>query len=109
VGRTFSDDGGGGHNPIEPAQLGSAVLHGPLIQNQTQLFAEMHKDDAAIAVATPDEFLHTLQTLLTHPQTLEAQRAKSLAFIDAKKQSLTQILNDLKPYLVDAGIAEEKR
>jgi 3-deoxy-D-manno-octulosonic-acid transferase len=38
IGRSFSSDGGGGHNPIEPAQVGCAVLHGPLIQNLQAIF-----------------------------------------------------------------------
>ncbi|MDB5492088.1 MAG: 3-Deoxy-D-manno-octulosonic-acid transferase family protein [Micavibrio sp.] len=109
IGRSFSLDGGGGHNPIEPAQLGSAVLHGPNVQNLAQIFAEMDDAGAALCVATPDEFSHALQTLFTNPHALEERRAKGMAFARTKAESLPQILNDIQPYLVDAGIAEEKR
>jgi 3-deoxy-D-manno-octulosonic-acid transferase len=107
IGRSFSSDGGGGHNPIEPAQLGSAVLHGPNVQNLAQIFAEMDADGAALRIATAQEFRDTLQTLFTNPQVLEAQRAKGLAFATAKAASLPQILDDIQPYLIDAGIAGE--
>ena len=32
IGRSFSADGGGGHNPIEAALLDCAILHGPNVQ-----------------------------------------------------------------------------
>lgn len=107
IGRSFSNDGGGGHNPIEPAQLGSAVLHGPNIQNLTQIFAEMDEAGAALRVATPDELLHKLQTLFTDHEALAAQCEKGLAFARTKAESLPQILDDIHAYLIDAGIAAE--
>lgn len=104
IGRSFSSDGGGGHNPIEAAQLGSAVLHGPNVQNLAQIFAEMDEAGAALAVATPEAFRNALQIFFTAPQALEALRAKGIAFAKDKAESLPHILNDIQPYLVDAGI-----
>ncbi|MFP4252650.1 MAG: 3-deoxy-D-manno-octulosonic acid transferase [Guyparkeria sp.] len=36
----------GGHNPIEPAAVGRAVLHGPAVQNFRQVFAVLGERDA---------------------------------------------------------------
>lgn len=109
IGRTFSQDGGGGHNPIEPAQLGSAVLHGPHVQNLAQIFAQMDQTGSALCVKTPEEFLHALQMLLTNPQALAEQQQKGLAFAKTKAETLPQILADIRPFLIDSGIMEESQ
>lgn len=41
----------GGHNPFEPAALGSAVLHGPHVDNFADIYARLAAADAAIAVS----------------------------------------------------------
>jgi len=107
IGRTFSLDGGGGHNPIEPAQLGCAVLHGPLIQNQSRLFAEMHECGAAVGATTSKELEAQLLDLLTHPAALAALRAKDKAFADSKAALLPLVMEDIEPFLADSGILAE--
>ncbi|MBV1706359.1 MAG: 3-deoxy-D-manno-octulosonic acid transferase [Hyphomicrobiales bacterium] len=44
---------GGGQNPIEPAKLGCAVLHGPLVSNFATTYSAL--DDACGALLVPDE------------------------------------------------------
>jgi 3-deoxy-D-manno-octulosonic-acid transferase len=107
IGRTFSLDGGGGHNPIEPAQLGSAVLHGPLIQNQTRLFAEMHESGAALGATTPKELESHLFNLLSNPTALVELRRKGKAFADSKAATLSLVMQDIEPFLADSGILAE--
>lgn len=43
----------GGHNPFEPALLGSAILHGPHVRNFAEGYARLAAADAAIEVADP--------------------------------------------------------
>ena len=45
IGRSFSDDGGGGHNPIEAAQLDCAIVSTML--NITPAFDLLLANDAA--------------------------------------------------------------
>ena len=63
IGRSFSDDGGGGHNPIEAAQLGCCVLTGVNIQYQSELFGEMFAVNAAYQMEDKTELLKTLRLL----------------------------------------------
>lgn len=107
IGRTFSRDGGGGHNPIEAAQLGCAVLHGPMTQNQSALFGEMDSTGAAIPTDTPPELEATLRRLLS--STVELDRAQDLAmdYAGGRNALLQAVLDDLKPGLVDAGILRD--
>ena len=48
VGGSLADRGG--HNPFEPAALGSAVLHGPHVQNFADIYARLAAADAAVEV-----------------------------------------------------------
>ncbi len=41
----------GGHNPFEPAQLGSAILHGPHVRNFQDAYARLHAEAAAVEVS----------------------------------------------------------
>lgn len=44
----------GGHNPFEPAALGSAILHGPHIDNFAEIYDRLADASAARLVAEPD-------------------------------------------------------
>ncbi|MCD8566612.1 MAG: 3-deoxy-D-manno-octulosonic acid transferase [Alphaproteobacteria bacterium] len=70
IGRSFSDDGGGGHNPLEAAQLGCAVLHGPHVQFQKDIYEEMKKADAALELSDERHFRRVLQDLFSQPEYL---------------------------------------
>ena len=48
VGGSLADVGG--HNPFEPAALGSAILHGPHVHNFEEIYARLAKASAARAV-----------------------------------------------------------
>lgn len=44
----------GGHNPFEPAALGSAILHGPHIANFAEIYARLHGAGAALPIDERD-------------------------------------------------------
>jgi 3-deoxy-D-manno-octulosonic-acid transferase len=63
-----------GHNPWEPASLGSAILHGPRVANFAQDFRALHEASAAYPVQ-PD----SLAAALASDHTPMAVRAKALS------------------------------
>ncbi len=77
-----------GHNPWEPAALGSAILHGPRIANFAADFAALHRAGAAQQVS-PESLLAAFTT--DHSQM--AARAKALS--DAAQGSLTPLAIEL--------------
>lgn len=99
IGRTFSLDGGGGHNPLEAAQLGCAVLHGPKVQNLADLFEDMHKADAAITLTDEHHFLTVLQDLLEKPEVLAHMRKKARDFSATKTGVVNRVMDALAPLL----------
>lgn len=97
IGRSFSDDGGGGHNPIEAAQLGCAVLHGPHIQNLFEIYKDMNQADASCLVRDRNEFYLVLRELLLHPEKRQKLADTGYKFTQQQSQVLPTILHQIYP------------
>ncbi len=54
----------GGHNPFEPAALGSAIMHGSYMFNFADIYARLSEAKAALEVRTPREIADGVQRLL---------------------------------------------
>lgn len=99
IGRSFSRDGGGGHNPLEAAQLGCAVLHGPYVQNQQDIFDEMKKADASLELSDERHFLSVLSDLFERPEYRAHMQKKASAFATTKTGVIGRVMEALKPLL----------
>lgn len=99
IGRSFSRDGGGGHNPIEAAQLDCAVLTGPHVQYQQKIFDEMDISDASRQVETEEELTAALRHFMTHPKDLQDAIAKARFYADRKSGVLERVMDALAPML----------
>lgn len=92
VGRSFSEDGGGGHNPLEPAQLGCAVLHGPRVQNLQDIYDDMDGAGAAILCKDEGTLVSSLLELLTSAETLERRKHAALLFARSKENVIERVM-----------------
>jgi 3-deoxy-D-manno-octulosonic-acid transferase len=54
----------GGQNPIEPAKLGAAILHGPHVHNFADIYAAIDGAGGALPVADGERLTHSLADLL---------------------------------------------
>ena len=54
----------GGHNPFEPAALGSAILHGPYVTNFVDIYDRLRDGGAARLVSSPDKLAGQVAALL---------------------------------------------
>lgn len=97
IGRSFSNDGGGGHNPIEAAQLNTAILHGPHVQNLSHIYEEMDKAGAIIKVKDEIDFHQRLEKLLSDEEGRSAMQHKAEQFVDAKSKIIDDVMNELSP------------
>lgn len=68
----------GGHNPLEPALVGTPVLVGPHTDSQRESVDQLLADDLALVVANVDELVRSLTPLLSAPITAD-QRAERAA------------------------------
>lgn len=103
VGRTLSSDGGGGHNLIEPAQLGCAVLTGPKIQNQQKMFDEMDIADAIWQVQNEDELVDALRELFTDPDARQNAINRAQQYAAKKAGVLERVMDALSPLVIAAA------
>lgn len=57
----------GGHNPLEPAHFGCAILHGPDMRNNLEMAEALAEADAALTVATSDALPGAVESLFAAP------------------------------------------
>lgn len=105
IGRSFSDDGGGGHNPVEAAQLNCAVLHGPNVQNLEDIYDEMDSAMAALQCDDEHALVSHLQRLISEPNALLQQQKYGTKFAQDKNKVLMRVMQALTPILVESGIS----
>ncbi len=89
----------GGHNIIEPAIFGKAIVHGSAMQN-FRLVASMFRDrEAAVEAATDDALAPALRGLLADPQARAdlGQRARRL--VDDSRGAINRTLDEFEALL----------
>lgn len=98
----------GGHNPLEPAQLGSAVLHGPDMANFRTVAEAFAQAGAAVCCDDVDAVTRTVDRLLTDDDARRAQTEAAHRIVDANRDVVKTVLAHLAPLLDRTG-AEEKQ
>lgn len=99
IGRSFSNDGGGGHNPIEAAQLNCAVLHGPNVQHLQDIYDQMADTFTATQCQNKQELTERLRALLSDQDELRTHQSRAIAFARDKDKVLERVMGSLKPLL----------
>ncbi len=93
----------GGQNPIEPARLGCAILHGPNIHNFKDIYQALDTSGGGETIASERDLINTLSRLFSAPS--EVHRRSELAkqalrpfsgALDSTMMALTPFLNPLK-------------
>ncbi|MCT4654700.1 MAG: 3-deoxy-D-manno-octulosonic acid transferase [Cohaesibacter sp.] len=93
----------GGQNPIEPARLGCALLHGPNVQNFKEIYQALDASGGAECITTERDLIQTLERLFN--SSAEVHRRSELArqalrpfsgALDTTIMALTPFLNPLK-------------
>lgn len=89
----------GGHNPVEAALVGSALLTGPKVANARAVYKEFWSKHAAIKVEEPEDLAAAVAALLRTPRTGQEQACRARAIVEEGRGALNKTLTILAPYL----------
>ena len=94
----------GGQNPIEPAKIGSAILHGPYVSNFTAIYSELNRARGAATVTDAESLANSLQRLLDDPELVERMKESAYHTVMRMGGALERTLNAIQPYLVQSRL-----
>jgi 3-deoxy-D-manno-octulosonic-acid transferase len=89
----------GGHNPLEPARLGCAIVTGPDVFNAADLYAEMTAEGAAIQVADATGLAAVVRGLLDDPAAARRMGEAARTYAARQGRALETALAALEPLL----------
>ncbi|KAA6205268.1 MAG: 3-deoxy-D-manno-octulosonic acid transferase [Candidatus Tokpelaia sp.] len=105
VGKSLA--GEGGHNPLEPALAGAAILTGPNIDNFRETYQEFMKNDAARFVDDSTMLAGCVHHLLEHPEMRKKMIASGRKTAQSLSGALRQTFTILKPFLQPLTLAAQ--
>lgn len=97
----------GGHNPIEPAQLGAAVIYGPHMQNFAEIATALEAAGGAVRAPDVDALAEAVRQLLTDPIRRDAQAQAALAVAEENRGAVDRVMAALAPLLAQAGLHQD--
>ena len=88
----------GGQNPIEPARLGAALLHGPHVTNFADIYAALDASGGALAIES-GALVGTVADLLRQPGQVRKMARAGAETVAGFRGALAATLAVLAPYL----------
>jgi 3-deoxy-D-manno-octulosonic-acid transferase len=89
----------GGQNPIEPARLGCAIVHGPHMENFLAIESELNAAGASALASTSQEIAREVGTLLSNTGQRQRRVAAARSVADGKFSILDAVFAHLDPVL----------
>ena len=97
VGKSFA--GGGGQNPIEPARLASAILHGPMVGNFRDAYAALDEAGGALEIARLEALGEALIGLFANTARLRAMARAAGDTVERRAGAVERSMRALAPLL----------
>ena len=94
----------GGQNPIEPAKLGVAVLHGPHTWNFADIYNALDAARGAERVDDAPRLTASLAALMAETAARQRLAESGRATVMALSGALERTLNAIEPYLMDLSL-----
>jgi 3-deoxy-D-manno-octulosonic-acid transferase len=96
----------GGQNPIEPAKLDSAIMHGPFVHNFANIYSELNRQRGAATVTDGRSLATSLVRLLDDPGLVRSMAQAAQATVIPLSGALSRTAKAIEPYLVQLRIGQ---
>ena len=90
----------GGHNPIEPAQLGCPILFGPHMTNFPEIADELAVAGGAIEISGSAELSEALRRLFVQPEARQALADAANMVATRNRATVERVLTAIDPYFL---------
>jgi 3-deoxy-D-manno-octulosonic-acid transferase len=99
----------GGQNPIEPAKLGAAIVHGPQVHNFTDVYAALDDSGGAAQVGDAGALAGRVHQWLTDAARTRAAGRAALAAVSEMTGAADKVIQALEPLLARADLKRAGR
>ncbi|MCU4179118.1 3-deoxy-D-manno-octulosonic acid transferase [Bosea sp. BH3] len=99
-------EGIGGHNPIEPAKLGSALLHGPYVHNNAEIFAAFDQDGGSREVADARALAEAVHRWLSDPASARLAARSAAQTAHRLGGAINRTLQTIEPLLMRVALGQ---
>jgi 3-deoxy-D-manno-octulosonic-acid transferase len=89
----------GGQNPIEPAKLGAAILHGPHVHNFADIYAALDHAGGALPVTDADRLAAALADLLTDAGLVRAMAQAAAQTVERLTGAIDRTMRSIEPFI----------
>ncbi len=97
----------GGQNPIEPAKLGAAILHGPHIHNFSEVYGALDAAGGALLVRDSAALGREIARLLRDGEALGSMADAAASAVDAMGGANRRAIEALEPFLIQARLKRQ--
>lgn len=95
----------GGQNPIEPAKLDSAILHGPHVSNFSSIYAQLNRTRGAATVTDAESLSKSISLLLDDPALVKSMSQSAKSSVEKLGGALDRTVSAIEPYLVQLRLS----
>jgi 3-deoxy-D-manno-octulosonic-acid transferase len=90
----------GGQNPIEPAKLDSAILHGPHVGNFAAIYGQLNRTRGAATVTDAESLAKSIALLLDDQNLVQSMASSAKSTVAKLGGALDRTVAAIEPYLV---------
>jgi 3-deoxy-D-manno-octulosonic-acid transferase len=94
----------GGHNPIEPAKLGAAILHGPHVHAAREIYAALDEARGALLVRDEQALARALAELLAEPALARTMARIAAEAVQSLGGAVDRTLQSIEPFIVQVKL-----
>lgn len=98
----------GGQNPIEPAKLGSAILHGPHVHNFEDVYAAIDLARGALMVKDGATLARAVSELLTNTALTRDMARAAGESVQALGGAVERTMQSIEPFIVQAKLGARR-